>query len=70
MDKIQYISVDNLKTYTDLVKDKLEKRIPEPIKDGTENMVLRTDGNGTRYWSEIEEAQACTREDIEEIINS
>lgn len=68
--KINYVSKDNLVTYTNIVKTKLNERIPEPTEDGTENMVLRTDGKGTRYWSEIGEAQACTREDIEEIVNS
>lgn len=70
MNKIEYISPSNLETYTKIVKAKLDERIQEPTEDGAENMVLRTNGNGTRYWSEIEEAQACTREDIEEILSS
>lgn len=70
MEPTKIITKENLETYTTIVKSKLNERISEPTTEGTENMVLRTDGKGNRYWSEIEEAQACTIEDIKEIVGS
>lgn len=69
MNKIKFISESNLETYTETVKSKLDERISEPTEDGTKDMVLKTDGNGIRYWSEIGRPASCTKEEIEEIVN-
>lgn len=69
MDPIKIVTKDNLEKYTEIIKEKLDERISEPEDDGNEGNVLATDGDGTRYWKEVEFPESCTDEEVKEIFS-
>lgn len=43
------VSNSNLEKYTELIKDKLEKKMNKPENNGESGNILATDGNGISY---------------------
>lgn len=68
---INYISKDNLSKYTELLEEKLNDKIKEPLLEGQSGDVLTIDGLGNRIWKTYNEIwEDYTKEDIEEIVFS
>lgn len=47
---IKYISKNNLSEYTKILKEKLNKKISEPLVEGDSGDVLTIDSTGERIW--------------------
>lgn len=67
---MQFINLNNLKTFWGQIKDKLDKKIDTPATDGTAGQVLAKTSTGSE-WKTLDIPEPCqcvplTEQDIQE----